>query len=69
MIKVNGVVLFAAPLTEPENRIEISIPQAMQQTRLIRVELTYRNPVRPKDIGLNKDSRELALGLRSITVR
>jgi hypothetical protein len=72
-IRVNGALAATVSLTmNSGNQIEVPIPAPTQEGLAARgtlhVELRFPDAVRPKDIGLNDDPRNLALGLRAITV-
>jgi len=71
---VNGVEVGRAVLDKPhDNRIELSIPEAVSQKAsdlgLMMLKLRFLAPVNQRDLGVGEDGRTLALGLRFITVR
>lgn len=72
-IRVNGIPAATARLSTPEgNRIAIPIPDAARKALVERgflhLEFKFPDAVRPRDIGMNKDARKLALFLIAITV-
>ncbi len=71
---VNGVEVGRAVLDKPhDNRIELSIPEAVSQKALdlgvMMLKLRFLDPVNQRALGVGEDGRTLALGLRFITVR
>jgi hypothetical protein len=72
-VKINGALVLTTSLTTAgDTLIEIPVPKDMQEKSralgLMRVRFEFPNAVQPKHIGLNEDSRHLALGLQAITL-
>jgi hypothetical protein len=72
-VKINDALVFRTSLaTADDTLIQIPVPKDMQEKSaaqgLMRVGFEFPNAVQPKDIGLNGDSRKLALGLQAITL-
>ncbi|MBU9617426.1 hypothetical protein KTE47_07295 [Burkholderia multivorans] len=73
-IFANGVDVGSVSLTAPNNNkfdIHISdeVLSRMQEARTLKLKFKFRDPVSPKDLGINDDDRTLALGLVSLTVK
>ncbi len=69
---VNGVLAASARLSAGEgNRIEVSIPDAtyerLEESGYLRLQFRFPDAARPREIGMNRDLRQLALGLVSLT--
>ncbi len=73
-VSVNDV--FAGKLTltaDSGGRFEIEIPSGVQeglrQSPVLKLRFRFPDAARPVDLGINNDSRELAIGLTALTVR
>ena len=61
---VNGLLQQKPIFTQGEgNQIVISIPKEASERGYITIELRFPNRVKPKDIGMGDDVRELSIGL------
>jgi hypothetical protein len=72
-VKINGALVLTTSLaTAGDNLLQIPVPRDMQEESagrgVMRVRFEFPNAVEPKHIGLNDDSRKLALGLQAITL-
>ena len=73
-ISINDIVLSTTTLTgEGPHLIELLLPEAVQEQviseRLLRFSMHLPDAVRPVDVGIEGDTRKLALAVRSVTVR
>jgi len=73
-ISVNGVNAGSVVLgAQSGNRFNVRVPggilSGMGTPKILRLELKFRDPVRPKDLGINGDERLLAIGLVSLTIQ
>jgi putative flippase GtrA len=73
-VLVNGVPAAKATLTaDSKQEFEVQIPKSALEEpgadQLIKLEFRFPDAARPKDIGINEDTRMLAIGLLSLTVR
>jgi hypothetical protein len=65
-LSVNGVLTMTKTLTQAEgNVISIPINDAITKAGFINLEFQFFNRVRPKDIGIGEDDRNLSIGLVS----
>ena len=63
---VNGVLMMTQTFTRSEgNVIKIPITDAIAKAGFINLEFQFFNRVRPKDIGIGEDDRNLSVGLVS----
>jgi Family of unknown function (DUF6311) len=74
VIRVNEVVLLNVSLRgEGAHLLEVPLPDAVQEQvsgeHLLRLTMHLPDAVRPVDVGINGDTRKLAIALRSITLR
>jgi hypothetical protein len=74
VIKVNDEMIFRVSLTKSsDNHIKIDFPTATQESiatsGLVRIHFQFPNNFSPKDAGISRDNRKLALKLKSITLR
>ena len=73
-IRMNGVPLVTVSLTaQSSNRIEIpvsdvAIRAVLATDGLAKLDFSFPDAARPRDIGINEDSRRLALGLQAMTI-
>ena len=70
-LEVNGVYIQESVLTNRgENLIEVSLPSHLQEKihsdKRLQIDFSLPDAISPAEIGLNEDSRELAIGLISL---
>jgi len=73
-IDINGVAVWQGVLSGADARlIEVAVPAAAWSgggnDRMLQIVFRLPDAVRPSDIGINADTRVLALGLRALTVQ
>lgn len=56
-----GVLLYRLPARVEEWKMVI--PKALIQDHLVRLRLLFKNPISPREVGINADGRRLGLGL------
>lgn len=67
-IWVNGKFLDKLVINSPiATTTEIPIPSEAFNTGVLKIELRGLRPISPEQIGINRDSRQLAIGLESIS--
>ena len=65
---VNGLLQQKPIFTQGEgNQITIGIPKEASERGYVTIELRFPNRVKPKDIGMGDDVRELSIGIESAT--
>lgn len=72
-IRINGVLATTVSLVRASgNHIEVPVPasvwEALEEHGELYLQFKFADAVSPKDIGMNRDTRPLALGLIAITV-
>ena len=70
-ILVNGSQAFSGSISERSGTIEFKIPDAAKSDSFKGITMEFRLPdaASPKEMGTGKDTRTLALGLRTITLK
>lgn len=71
-VTINGIPTADLVLKEPVAALDIKIPEAVKrelENETLEVRFNFPDAVSPKNIGLNNDPRELALGLIAVTIR
>jgi hypothetical protein len=66
-ILLDGELQKTVTLTQVnDNQFTVSIPQALQKTKTIAIDLRFLDAISPQSLGMNADTRTLALGLKQI---
>lgn len=68
-VTLNGETVGEYDVSYPVSKVSITVdiaPDIMSATRKIRIGFDFPDAASPRSIGLNSDSRELALGLTSV---
>jgi hypothetical protein len=66
-ILFDGTLQKTATLTQAsDNQFTVAIPQAMQNAKTITIDLRFLDAISPQSLGMNADTRTLALGLKQI---
>jgi hypothetical protein len=66
-VSLGGQLQSSVTLTQAkDNRFTIAIPQSLQQDKTITIHLRFLDAASPQSLGMNADTRTLALGLKQI---
>ena len=69
-IWINQQLYTKRALTEDQfNQIVIPISEAHLKQQYLNIDFNFLNPIRPKDIGLGDDDRQLSIGLQTAIFR
>jgi hypothetical protein len=66
-ILLNGQLQKTVTLTQAsDNQFTLAIPQALQDSKTITIDFKFLDAISPHSLGMNGDTRTLALGLKQI---
>jgi hypothetical protein len=73
VIKLNGIEALATTLDKPEgNSLELQLTPAVRQRitqeGLLRVQLQFADAISPEQLGVGQDRRQLAIGLKAMSI-
>lgn len=68
-VYANGKLVKRLNIKTMEKEIRFTIPAALLKENMLRLQFKIKNPQSPMELGLSSDSRKLAIGFKTITIK